>query len=219
MDLDAFRTQIEAKLSLSTDDTTELALIDGWANDAVAYIVGETACNVGDATAALTADEGDYDLDTAVLRLLWVDNGERELEQVNVTDLRRLRLNGASAMTAPMVYALDGSSRLRVYPTPTTAGTLNITYVPRPATLVNGDDVPTEIPAEFHRLVPLYMLWQGGDYDDDQSSAQGVRYKNDLDEGIKEMRAQLSRKKGRRLPRAAVTRRRVRLQHRNDVDL
>lgn len=218
MNLTAFRTEVSAKTSLSTSDAAELALIDQWVNDGVSYVTAEGQTKVATATAALTANVGDYTLDTGVLRLLWVQNSTRQLEPANPTEVLLRRLNTASSSSTPLIYAVNGANMLMVYPTPTAADTLTIYYVPRPVTLSSGSDTPTEIPAEFHRLVTLYALWQAGDYDDDQSSAQGVRYKQDLDEGIRDMRSRVNLKRGQRLPRASVSRgARSRVPSRNDI--
>lgn len=222
MNLGNFRTEIAAKLSLNVDDVDELALIDGWVNDGVCYIVGEGQTRVTSATAALEADEGDYELDTNILRILWIQaasNGEGdELEQVGPTEIHRRRLATATTTSASYLYAVDGANLLMLYPIPAAADVLTIYYVPRPASLSAAIDTPTEIPAEFHYLVTLYALLNAGDYDDDQSSAQGERYQQKLDAGVKRMRSRINRKRGRRLARATVSRR-GRVPQRNDLDL
>lgn len=216
MNLTQFRTELAALLSLNVDDADELALMDQWINEGVTYVVGETGSKVTVATADVTAALGDYNLDTDILRILWIETGGAQLEPAGPTEILRRRLNAATT-DAPQLYAVDGANLLMLYPTPSEDGTLTVYHVPRPTTLADGADIPTEIPAEFHRLVVLYAAWRGGDYDDDQTSAQGSRYKQLLDEGIKQMKSRLMRKRGRRLPRATVSRRRG-VPHRNDTD-
>lgn len=53
-------------------------------------------------------------------------------------------------------YALDGIDKLMFFPAPTSTTTqATISYVARPAVLVNGTDVPTNIPVEFHDVIVL----------------------------------------------------------------
>lgn len=219
MNLTGFRTQLAAKLSLNVDDADELALIDGWVNDGVEYVVGEGETYVTSATADVDAGEGDYELDTDILRILWIEtaSGGVELEPVGPTEIRRRRLS-SSTSSSSYLYAVDGANLLMLYPIPSVDDVLTIAHVPRPALLVNGADTPTEIPKEFHYLVTLYALLNAGDYDDDQTSAQGERYQQKLDTGVTRMRSRINRKRGRRLPRATVGRRRC-VSHRNDADL
>lgn len=215
MNLTGFRTEIAAKLSLNTSDAAELALIDQWINDGVAEVVAETKSKVAVATAAITAGEPDYEMDTAILRILWVQNADGyELEPTAPDDILRLRLNGAADVTRR--YAVDGSNMLMLYPTPAAAGTLTLRYVPRPVTLSSGSDTPSEIPSEFHRAVTWYALWQGADYDDDQTSAQGARYQQLYEQQLARIRGRLQKKRGRRLPRAQVAPT-TRVPSRNDI--
>lgn len=215
MNLTGFRTEVAAKLSLNTSDSAELALIDQWINDGCAYVASEAKTSVAVATAAVAADDRDLEIDTDILRLLWIESSDGyELEVADATEIQQRRLNNPAADSVRL-YALEGNM-LMLFPTPSTALTLTIYYVPRPATLDDGADVPIEIPAEFHRIVTLYALWQGADYDDDQSSAQGARYKQLLDEQIAFMRGRLNRRRGRRLASARVSTR-SRIPSRNDI--
>jgi hypothetical protein len=146
-----FRTQIAAKLSLDVDDADELDLIDGWINDGVEYVVGETGCKVAIATMTATANEGDYELDTDILRILWLQSSatgtSSEWEPTSPSEILRLRLNG-SASSPTLRYAVDGANMLMLYPVPASADTITIRYVPRPATLSSdAADTPSRSPA------------------------------------------------------------------------
>lgn len=223
MNLGNYRTEVAAMLSLNVDDADELALIDQWVNEGVEYVVAEGQTKVASTTADLQANQGDYELDTNILRILWIQTATSggstaELEQIGPTEILRRRLTASDSSSPSYLYAVDGANLLMLYPIPAGADVLTIYYVPRPATLANPGDTPDEIPSEFHRIVTLYVLWRGADYDDDQSSAQGSRYKQQLDEAITGMRSRINRKRGRRMARATVSRRR-RVPHRNDVDI
>lgn len=218
-----FRNEISAKLSLNLNDAGELALIDGWVNDGIEEVVGQTEARVGIATADLTAGDGDYELDSAIMRLLWIESAEGgsslDWEPSSPNDILTARLNASSGSPVRR-YAVDGANMLMVFPIPESDTSITMRYVPRPAALIDPDDTPTDIPGEFHKLVTLYALWQGGDYDDDQTSAQGSRYQQLFEAGIVDMRSRINKKRGRRLPRAHVSRRRGhRIPYRNDVDI
>jgi len=73
------------------------------------------------------------------------------------------------------------------------------------------------IPEEYHEDVLLpYIYLKFGSQGDDQSSAQGARYGQAFEEGVKELRRRINRRKGRLGPaRTAYTRRRV--SARNDT--
>lgn len=220
MNLTSFRTEIAGRLGLSVSDSAELALIDQWVNEGVAYVVRKGQTRVSTGTVSVTAGTGDYDLASSVMRILWLATSTAALDPAGVDEILRRRLDGSStSTTSPLLYAVDGANQLLLYPAPAETGSLTLRYVPAPASLTGGNNTPSEIPAEFHRLVTLYALWQGGDYDDDRTSSQGLNYKALLDEGLRDLRKSLVRKKGRRLPRASVTKRRGRLQFRNDADI
>jgi hypothetical protein len=65
---------------------------------------------------------------------------------------------GSGEVTQYMIAEL---SVLHLYDTPSQAGTLYMWYVRYPTLLVNDDDVPTDIPPEYHSyLVTLYAMAQ-----------------------------------------------------------
>jgi len=137
------------------------------------------------ATLTLTANQGDYELDSSILAIedLFLTSGGANfrVRRLATTDLINLRL--FSVTSAPIqMYALAGSNLLQVYPTPQQADTLNIYYVPRPSPMASPTDDPSTdtfggISPEYHYGIELYMQWKAGDAFDDASSSNGETYR------------------------------------------
>lgn len=216
-----FRTRVSRKLGLTNEaGHDELAAIDSWCNEAVDQILLKTGCYVTTTTLALSANTKDYQLATGILDIQRVIDADNvPLEEVapdEIFDLRRAASTTSS--TVGLRYAVDGANLFMVYPTPSAAATLTLYYVPRPTVMSAATHDPSSvsptnyggIPTEFHKLIELYALAEGSDYDDDQTAEQGQRYRALFDRGIAEMRRHLSLKGSRKLPRARIggTRRR-----------
>lgn len=172
----------------------------------------ETHCHIAlSSSVALTSGSGDYELDTDVLALHKViDSVGTPLVRVDEEDIYQLRRGTASASTTSR-YALSGANVFMVYPTPTSAATLSIYYVPRPTPMSSASHDPSsstygKIPAEWHKGIELYALWQGADYDDDASSNQGDRYFSQYTAWLGKINTGTRLKGGRKLPRARVGR-------------
>lgn len=148
-----------------------------------------THCYVKSETFTLTPNVGDYDLQTSNPEILAIEDiyltsqsgGNFVVHRRETTEIINLRL--FQATTSPMtLYALSGANLLMVYPTPLTADTLTLYYVPRPTALANPTDDPSTttlggIPKEFHYGLELYMQWKAGDFVDDESSSSGESYR------------------------------------------
>ena len=190
MDLADIRNEVSRVIGLDqTAAGTDETLIDAWANEAVIDILMETRCYVASATTSLTADEGDYTLDSDILHVVdcyLTDNGNRyRLKQVSPQQLLDMRVTSNAQATAPVThFAVLGSSLLIVYPIPSVADTMTLYYVPRPTVMSSGTHDPSSttyggIPTEFHRAIVKYVEAEAADAVDDQTSAQGDRYRAD----------------------------------------
>lgn len=198
-----------------TDNATELG---EWANFAVRDLLLQTGVKVGTGTVTLTADVNDYTLDAAVLGIkhAYVDGTtDHMLTQVGSGELLEMRVRGSSVSSTdgPWYYALEGNDLFRVYPTPSSAGTINITYIPKPTEMSSDSHDPSNatyggIPTEFHPALLAYMYWRAASADDDSSSGQGERYREQYEREVAKVRKYVNRKGGVRLPRARVGRRR-----------
>lgn len=184
-------------------------MIDSWVQEGVAEILARTHCQVSIATLALTSGTKDYTLPTQVMAIeeLFNTSGGTDYQLQRAPLEEMIRLRRAVGSTPSRYYTLIGFDSLLLYPTPGTGETLTIYYVPRPATLAAGDS-PTDIPAEWHKAIEVYALWQGADYDDDQSSAQGERYHQQYEAYIREIKKAMRRMGGKRIAPAVPGRRR-----------
>ena len=163
-------------------------LLDGWANEAVLDILLQTRCYVAVSTTTLTANTGDYTLDTAILHVvdcyLTASSTGYRLRQVSPQELLDMRVTSPGAASPATCFAVAGSNLLMLYPTPSTADTLSVYYVPRPTAMSAGTHDPSNttyggIPTEFHRAIVKYVEAEAADYRDDKSSDQGDRYRSD----------------------------------------
>lgn len=181
-----------------------------------------------------TANTGDYTLPTGILSVRafqWANAGGSSgvPERVSVDEILRLRswADGSSSTLPATYYAVAGTNLLMVYPTPSSADTITVYYVPRPTAMSSASHDPSNatyggVPAEFHPAVEKYALWHLASMDDDQTSGQGERYRIEYegDNGrgglIARMRGQILRHGGRP-GRAQFAPSRRRLGGRNDV--
>jgi hypothetical protein len=110
---------------------------------------------------------------------------------------------------------VEGNDYLVVWPTPQAVETISFLYVPRPSALAAGADIPSFVPAQWHRAIALYAMWQMADYDDDGSSQAGQVYRAEYEgqDGrggiLRQMRQATTRMGGRRLGPMRVGRRAV----------
>ncbi|MBI3936417.1 MAG: hypothetical protein HY323_05525 [Betaproteobacteria bacterium] len=203
------RSRVSKKIGLDeTAAGAEEVLLDSWLNEAVEQVLLRSRCFVKKATITLTKDVNEYELDTvlsggtlSVLKL--INSDSVPLERVSPEEMADLRRSTASG-TQAWKYALDGANLLMIWPTPTAAGTLTVYHVPRPTAMTTGANDPSTatyggIPAEFHKLLEFYGLWQAADFDDDASSQVGTLYRAAFDRGLAEMRRALRQRGGRKL--------------------
>lgn len=211
MNLTTFRARVAGSIGLDNNaGSEEQALIDGWVNEGIEQFLLDTGMKVALGTITTTAGEGDYDLPDEVLALrkVWIDDTpDWILEPVSEDDILWFR----RAEGIPLrYYSIAGANLLQLAGIPDSASTINITYVPRPVTLVNGSDEPTEIPAEYHPVPEAYAKWKAADYDDDTSSEVGRRYFEEYAMGVKKAVSRMNRRGGRMLSPVRPGRRRPR---------
>lgn len=220
---------MQAKISLNTTSSgAEEVLLDRWLNEAVVDVLLQTRCKVDCGDLTTTADEWKYTTPTAILALLDItyqsasSSTTSALERVTPAEILRLRQQGDTTST-PTHYALAGNDLLMFYPTPGSADTVEILYVPRPTALSATANDPSAdtyggIPSEYHKAIEYYALWQAGDYDDDNTSNWGLGYRQTYMELIAQFKKAIRKKGGRSLGRARVGRGPRRL-HDNSQDI
>lgn len=209
----------------TTDDVTK---IDRFLNRAVRDFLSKTGIYVTEATTLETADSGDYTLDTAIMLIknIYVTSGtvDYPLEQVSPQQILDWRLASSSSTSPSRYYALNGANMLMVYPTPSGNDTVTLYYVAVPTEMSSTSHDPSDatyggVPVLFHDALALYAMWKLASFDDDQSSAQGQRYRDDYRDRIKEARKYVSMKGNTVAPRARVGGRRRGLRlHDNSAD-
>lgn len=214
--LTALRLRVSRKLSL--DQTTggeEETAVTEWLNEGVVEVLLETHCTVSKGTTALTSGTGDYELDTDILAVhKIIDSSNVPLERVTEAEIDEFRRASASGSSSVQRYAVAGNM-LMVWPTPNSAATLTVYFVPRPTPMSTGTHDPSDatyggIPSEYHKGIELYALWQAADYDDDTSANQGDRYFGQYSAWVNKIRKNLKLKGGQRMPGLNTGRRSLR---------
>jgi hypothetical protein len=208
MTLGELRTRIARTVGLSTSDAGDLALIDGWVNEAVLAFLRDTKVNV--VTAALATTEGveDYTLDDDILSFqdVWYEpssGGQQTmLEPVSARDIQGMRLLGSGDGLTPRYYALQGAHLLKLYPTPGSSSDLvHITYTPRPGLISDSAHQPSDesrgnIPPEYHSIVEAYAKWKAASAEEHRPSEYGLTFQAEWERGIGQVRADINRKAG-----------------------
>jgi hypothetical protein len=187
-----------------SDDSTS---IGRYVNEAYVDVLTRTRCKVSSATLSLTAGTSDYSLDTATIleitEIAKVTSVGVDYIPQRCTPQEILALRANSTGSSPVTrYATDGTT-LMVWPTPAAADTLTYYYIPRPATLT-GSDIPSYLPAQWHKALFWYAAAEASDDRDDESSGQGELYRVKYEKMLRDIRKNMNRMGGRRLPRATV---------------
>jgi hypothetical protein len=109
-----------------------------------------------------------YKLDHSVLALVDLEDGALP--------------KAARSSTLSPSFTLIRADILRLAPPPSVDGEVRVWAVLRPAQMTAdgqsvGDEIYGGIPDEFQDAIVTYALWKASDYADDQSGAQGERYR------------------------------------------
>ena len=181
-------------------DLNERTLVQEQIYLGVLDLLSRTRCVVRCIQIRTLANVSQYTLDHSVLALVDVEDGSL---------LRRRRDDSRRG------FALIRSDILRVQPTPSEDGELQVWAVKRPQRMTDDDHSPSfeefgAIPDEFQDAIVLYVMWHMADYSDD-STQQGERYRI-LYEGqdsrggrIAEIKRMVNRRGTSRLPRSRVS--------------
>lgn len=219
-------TQVSNETGLHVVD--EKQTIDDALIVAVQRVLEDTHCFV--VKTDYTGFDGssvDYTLDAAILdvvELYLTSGGTRyALTRVSVQELidkRRVGLPGGSPVS---FYAVTGANLIMFWPPPGTGDTLSVYGVPVPAPLANPTDDPSTstyggVPSILHEAIFFYACSRCASYDDDQTSAQGQRYRDWYDKELVRYHKIIRQKGGSRNARAVVNdKRKHRPFHDNSV--
>lgn len=217
-----FRQSIAYELGLdNTTSSTDQTEIDRRINEGVTKVLSRTHCKVVCADLTMTSGTWKYTLPTSSLAIkeVWITSSGQNyrLERVTTDEILDFRTSTTDSNSPSRYYAVEGANLLLVWPTPSAADTLEIFYVPSPATLSSSSDTPSEIPSEYHTAVERYALWKLSSAVDDVTSAQGQRYRDEYEQELYQLRKHLRNKGGRRLAPAKVGRRPI-VPHDNSAD-
>lgn len=217
MNLATFRTRVARVSGLSSTDSGELSLIDGWVNDAIEQFNRETKMNVIKASMSVTADQADYTLDTDILAMqaLWYAPADAQsalLVPLAPEVLVERRLFQTGEETPPRYYALAGANTIMLWPSPTTSSEkIHILYVPRHTALAATADTPSatangNIPEEYHTTLEAYAKWKACEAEDHRPSQFGRTFHDEWVVGLGQARADAKRKAGVQMPQVLVGR-------------
>jgi hypothetical protein len=221
-----FETALGAELSL--DPVIEKTVIDDAINVAVQRVLEDTHCYVKETD--FTGWDGvssNYTLDASILDIVEVQLSSAgttyPLERLSVIDLLERRRVGQPTGSPTRYYAMSGGNLLLFYPAPGAGDTLTVYNVPIPTPLLISTDDPSNaanggVPQILHEGIFLYAASKLASYDDDQTSAQGQRYRDWYKEEITRYKEIIRKRGGSRNARAVVNAKRRRYAaHTNDI--
>jgi hypothetical protein len=180
----------------------------------VQRVLEDTHCYV--TSAVISGFDGtsfDYTLDSTILEIVemqFTSGGTTyPIERLAVPDLLERRRVANPSGTPTTYVALGGANLLMFYPTPGSSATLSIYYVPVPTAMSGSTDDPSNVvfggvPQILHRGIFYWACAECASYDDDQSSAQGQRYRDDYDKEITRYKTIIRKRAGSRNARAIV---------------
>lgn len=197
----------------------EKQTIDDALNVAVQRVLEDTHCFVTSenilvsSLVALGAVAGDYTLPAEILEIteLSITSGGTtySFERVGEIELIEMRRVSQPTGTPSIFYATTGANMLMMWPTPASTDTLTVYYVPVPTALAAPTDDPAlavngGVPQYLHEAIIFYACSRCASSDDDQTSAQGQRYRDWYDKEITRYKTIIRKRGGSRNARAVV---------------
>lgn len=203
--LSTMEARVAAELGIDATGDYK-SIVDSYLNEGVERFLLLTRCYSKEFSATLTAGEDSYSLSPAILQMLdaWGEDasGSRRLVPVSLYEINLMRARQDSTSGGPVrFYAVSGLNLLLLYPAAGGGEKIKGVYVPRPATLANANDSPSELPPEFHHAPVSWCCYRMASMDDDQSSGMGQSYKMAFHEDVALARKMLRR----RTPQSKVT--------------
>jgi hypothetical protein len=151
------------------DDYNEGTLVDDLIYQGTIDLLARTKCTARCVHLKTTADQALYSLDHSILGLVDVEDGATKRERRDES--------------SPPAFTLIRSDILRIDPTPTENGEVDVWAVIRPQQMALDTDSPSQdnfggIPDEYHDAIFFYACWMASSYADDESGGNGERYRN-----------------------------------------
>lgn len=201
MTFDEMTGTVTAFLGLQEIDYfDETGFVKGEVNRGLFDMLARTRCVVRCVDLRVLAGVSEYVVGSQILSLVDIEDG---LGKANRSSTYRPS------------FTMIRSDILRVQPTPSEDGEVQVWAVKRPLPMVDPTDSPSEeehgaIPEEFQDAIVTYALWKCADYTDDASANQGERYRI-LYEGengnggrLAQIRVQVNKRGTARAPRSRV---------------
>lgn len=173
MTLEEMRGQVVAWLGLqdlggsTTTALDEIPLVEQQLYLGTLDLLTRTRCVVRCLDLRVLADTDEYLVGTQLMALVDIEDGQPRVNRDSIYNPS---------------FTLIRSDVLRLQPTPSEDGEVQVWAVKRPARMIDDDDSPGDeergaIPEEFQDAIVTYALWKMSDYADDQSGANGERYR------------------------------------------
>jgi hypothetical protein len=167
-------------------DYDETTMVDDFVYEGTIDLLARTRCTVRCVHLKTKADVGTYVLDHSILALVDVENGHApryRRDETSDADPSTIVVYPAGyTPRTTRAFQLIRSDLLRVQPTPSEDGEVDVWAVVSPERMVNDGDSPSSdqfggIPTEYHDAIFLYACWKAASYADDEGAAQGERYR------------------------------------------
>lgn len=226
MNLSQFEAALVAELGVNV--TNEKTSIDIAINRAVQRVLEDTHCYVKETD--FTGWDGtsqNYTLDSTILEIVEVQltsaGTTYPLERLSIIDLLERRRTGQPTGSPTRFYAVSGANLLMFYPAPGTGDSLAVYHIPVPTALASASDDPSTaafggVPEILHEGIFLYACSKLASGDDDQTSAQGQRYRDWYKEELTRYKEIIRKRGGSRNARVVVNdKRRRRINRDNSV--
>jgi len=215
------RQQVQAWLGLQ-DITSydETGFIDDKLYEGTIDVLARTRCIARCVQLNVNADVDEYVLDQKILSLVDVENGNRRRlrrdQQESTFDVGVVVGYGpADQLQAVYGFTLIRADVLRIVPTPSEDGTVQVWAVLKPTQMSNDNDSPSDeahgaIPEEYHDAIVSYAMWKLADYADDGATQNGEYYRvlyegqNSLGGRLAQIRISVNKRGTARGPRARV---------------
>jgi hypothetical protein len=196
-------------------------------NDTYLTVVERSRLNTKSATITLTSGQSDYSVATdfaisdlvAPRSLTYTASGNVgavSLFPVSLDTIFSYREAVAASSGTGQVYAFWGKDTIALWPTPSAADTLVITYDYRPDLMSLDDDEPDAVPVEYHYVIEDGAIARSARFRPglkDLASEANARYQA----GVGELLRHRNRRQGAMPRQVTVGRRRFPLRRGNDV--
>lgn len=178
--------KVSAKLGLNMSaGHAERTEMEAWANEGVIEVLLATHCYTEIGDMDLTAGVSEYRMDDDILAVtndkITSGSNSGTFRVVTLEEMiDRQASNYTVDRTGTSVVAMEGNL-LIVFPAPVSGTTIRYFYVPRPTPMTDDNHSPATadyggIPAEYHKAIEYYMLWQGAEYDNKKAPMAPQEY-------------------------------------------